>query len=558
MAPTAGRKGNKLLRAVDVSTTRLGPRESWPHVLRTAFDMICNCREPLCIAWGTQWHLLYNAAWRAQLMAGSSLAFGQPARQVWGACWELWAPLYRAVMKRGERVRDRSLPQRDENAGRISVSVSPLRLEDDSIAGAMISAHGAPLRGKPAGSTLRLPEARVQEAGGDIREQRVLAEVGAALASLELDHGLAEVTRVLTARLVDVALLLVPDDAGMRRAALSVRDARWARLAGVLESYPAPGAEHPAWWLAAHSGRTELIELGSAVHAGAPLKGMFVPLHSGDACRGVLVLASARRAGPRDLRLAEEVGRRCTAYIRGFQLWASEREAVNARDEMLAIVAHDLRNPLSSILMQSAALRLNGRHDSRQAQRSVELIDRAARRMNRIIEDLADVAQLQAGQLTLQREPSSSAAIIGEAFDTYRERVAARCLDFRLAACEDISLDVDEARLQQVLDNLLGNALKFTARGSISIGVERRGTEVVFWVADTGAGIAARDLPHVFERFYQAAARERRGSGLGLSIVKGLVEAHGGRVWADSQLGQGSTFCFALPIGPRELHGPHV
>ena len=108
----------------------------------------------------------------------------------------------------------------------------------------------------------------------------------------------------------------------------------------------------------------------------------------------------------------------------------------------------------------------------------------------------------------------------------------------------------DKSRILQVMENLVGNAMRFTRHGSISLGARAEGSEVVFWVADTGVGIAPEDLPHVFDRFWQGRQSADAGSGLGLAIVNGIVQAHGGRVWVDSKLGSGSTFFFSLPMGP--------
>jgi signal transduction histidine kinase len=114
----------------------------------------------------------------------------------------------------------------------------------------------------------------------------------------------------------------------------------------------------------------------------------------------------------------------------------------------------------------------------------------------------------------------------------------------------EVWADLD--RLLQVFENLVGNAVKFTEPGGrITVGAARRGDDVLFWVADTGAGIAAEDLPHLFDRFWQARKATRRGAGLGLPIVKGIVEAHGGRIWVESTLGRGSTFFFTIPTMPR-------
>jgi len=145
--------------------------------------------------------------------------------------------------------------------------------------------------------------------------------------------------------------------------------------------------------------------------------------------------------------------------------------------------------------------------------------------------------------------------LIGDAVEAQKSIAAAASVDLRLEVARDV-LDVsaDRDRLLQVFDNIIGNALKFTPPGGhIRVGAALNEHKVRFWVADTGIGIATEDLPHVFDRFWQARKGERRGTGLGLAIVKGIIEAHGGRIWVESVLGMGTTFFFALPAADQSV-----
>jgi CheY-like chemotaxis protein len=169
--------------------------------------------------------------------------------------------------------------------------------------------------------------------------------------------------------------------------------------------------------------------------------------------------------------------------------------------------------------------------------------------MNRIISDLLAITRLEAGQLVVERAPIGAPKIIAEVAETQKALVESRGLEFRLELTDGLpEVLVDRDRISQVLENLIGNAIKFTSSGTISIGAAPMGNEVMFWVADTGTGISEADLPHVFDRFWQARRADRTGAGLGLPIVKGFVEAHGGHVWATSQIGRGAKFFFTLPI----------
>jgi CheY-like chemotaxis protein len=158
--------------------------------------------------------------------------------------------------------------------------------------------------------------------------------------------------------------------------------------------------------------------------------------------------------------------------------------------------------------------------------------------------------RIDAGALEIRRSAISVRELMRELVLAQREHVASRSLELRLAVLDTVPpVWGDKDRLLQVFDNLIGNATKFTRTGSITVGAEPRDREVVFWVADTGVGIAPPELPHLFDRFWQGARQRgaRTGVGLGLAIVKGLVEAHGGRVWVESRVGEGSTFFITVP-----------
>jgi signal transduction histidine kinase len=232
------------------------------------------------------------------------------------------------------------------------------------------------------------------------------------------------------------------------------------------------------------------------------------------------------------------------------RLYRNLQRAVRARDQVLAVVAHDLRNPLGTILLQLARVRCDDEDRGRRS--PADAIKRAVTRMNRIIQDVLDVNRLEAGKLPLQSTRVSPRALALELLESQEPIASAASIALVLDFADELpEIWADRDRLLQVFENLVGNALKFVAAGGrITIGATRREADVLFTVRDTGAGIAAEHLPHVFERFWQAREGERRGAGLGLPIVKGIVEAHGGRVWVESQPGVGSTFSFTIRTAP--------
>jgi signal transduction histidine kinase len=168
--------------------------------------------------------------------------------------------------------------------------------------------------------------------------------------------------------------------------------------------------------------------------------------------------------------------------------------------------------------------------------------------MTRLLGDLVDVASIEAGRFGVVPETSDANALVRDTVEAFRPAASAKGISLVLAAADGVLLaKYDQDRILQVLANLLSNAIKFTGRGSIAVRVESIGTEVRFSVADTGAGVEPDHLQSIFERFWQVTRGDRRGLGLGLFISRCIVEAHGGRIWAESALGRGSTFYFTLP-----------
>lgn len=182
-----------------------------------------------------------------------------------------------------------------------------------------------------------------------------------------------------------------------------------------------------------------------------------------------------------------------------------------------------------------------------------DVIERAAHRMNRLIEDLLDVTSIEAGHLAIERARMSATQIVLDAVETQRALAAAATLELALELEPNLpELCADHDRLCQLFENLIGNALKFTQPGGrVTVAAVALEDDVRFSVSDTGTGIADRDLPHLFDRFWQGRKAGRRGAGLGLPIAKGIVEAHGGHIWVDSQVGRGSTFYFTIPAAPH-------
>ena len=228
------------------------------------------------------------------------------------------------------------------------------------------------------------------------------------------------------------------------------------------------------------------------------------------------------------------------------------RQAVQARDEVLAVVSHDLRNPVSAIF-SAASLLLEMDVSAEKTEQHLETIQRTAERMNRLIQDLLDVSRLEAGALSIVPSVIDVSDLFQEAGDAARHDADRRGV--ALVSAPDAALPgirADRDRLLRVLSNLVGNAVRYSRQGgkvTLAARVREEG-EVVLGVEDEGIGIAPEDQERLFDRFWQVSRSDTEGAGLGLAIVKGIVEAHGGRVWVDSEAGKGSSFYFTMPIAP--------
>jgi len=239
------------------------------------------------------------------------------------------------------------------------------------------------------------------------------------------------------------------------------------------------------------------------------------------------------------------------------RLLRREREAVQARDDLVAVVSHDLKNPLGVIQMQAGlilrALPLDKEGPWRRVQNSAEGIQRSTQRMHTLIRDLLDLAKIEAGRFSIEPTEEELGSLVEECLELLAPMAEQKRISVEQRLGDPhLLVRADRERIFQVFSNLMGNAIKFTPeRGSILLMAEPVGSTVRFSVSDTGPGIPAEQLPHLFNRYWQARKRSQEGTGLGLYIAKGIVEAHGGQLWVESHPGAGSTFFFTLPVSAR-------
>jgi PAS domain S-box-containing protein len=230
------------------------------------------------------------------------------------------------------------------------------------------------------------------------------------------------------------------------------------------------------------------------------------------------------------------------------------QRAVRARDDTVGVVAHDLRNPVSAVKMLSSALLQRDDIEGlpTEATEQLRLIRAASLQMDRLIQDLLDVTRLETGRMTVHPQPEATLAMLDGSLQTLRPLVEEAGIELRVEAPPTLPhVSADAERIGQVLSNLVGNAIKFTNQGGlITVRAVHDAEAVTISVTDTGVGISNEHLPNIFDRFWQSTQStiRSRGAGLGLPIARGIVQAHGGRLWAESAFGKGSTFYFTLLI----------
>ncbi|MEW6056254.1 MAG: ATP-binding protein [Bdellovibrionota bacterium] len=232
-------------------------------------------------------------------------------------------------------------------------------------------------------------------------------------------------------------------------------------------------------------------------------------------------------------------------------------KAVVARDDLLAMVSHDLKNPLSAIMMSVSFIQkhLPDTERSKLIKSSVETIGRASERMHRLISDLLDLARIEANAIPLELKPQDPRTLVGEALDLLKNHAMQKLVRIKLDYDNDSApLICDRERVLQVLSNLIGNAIKFSPEGQfITIRIQSNPREVIFSIADQGPGISGGQASQVFKRYWQSkSTTAHQGHGLGLFIANAMVVAHGGRIWFESGPGRGSTFSFTIPRSVRK------
>ena len=454
-----------------------------------------------------------------------------------------------AAEGRAVYVQDDVLWRRDGSSFPVAYASSPVRRDGEVI-----------------GAVVRFTDVTEQKRALD--GLHLLAESGRVLStSLDVDDTLQAIASLAVPALAEMVMVDIVEDGAVRRVAASHVDARVRALFEQARQYPPRIGDRGPQSQVMLSGRSLLLrdlddefidsldrgeEHAELVREMAPNSLIVAPLRSRGEVLGTLSFVRTQLSpcfDEADLELAEELALRAALAVENARLYDSARSATRARDDMLGVVSHDLRNPIHSIFMSSSFLTDLLPEGMKVERTQAAVIKRAAERANRLIQDLLDISHIESGRLSLEREPHSASSIAHEALEQGAMAAAEQGISLvRGDVDRDATVFADRDRVVQALGNLIGNALKFTpAGGRVTVSVRGGAERVRIAVADTGSGIAADQVGRLFDRFWQANRKDRRGVGLGLSIVKGIADAHGGEVRVDTAEGAGTTFTLILP-----------
>ena len=405
----------------------------------------------------------------------------------------------------------------------------------------------------------------------DVTDQRLVDEATKVLhSSLNYHETLEQISRLAVPDLCDWCVVDLVEDGTIERVAVAHADPAKKELARAwAEKYPPDWSESTGVGKVIATGEPLFARevsddaLAAAARDADHLKALrelglssiiIAPMFARGRTLGAITLVmaeSGRRYHASDLTVAQELGRRAGIAVDNASLYRESQQALRSREEVLAIVSHDLRTPLGTIDISATNL-LHEHGAIPRSRKLLELIRRSTDRMEHLINDLLDVATIEAKGLSLNRTTQDPVELLRVVVETHEALASERSIKLILD-CEDmrgVRLWCDRDRIEQVFANLLGNAKKYCRPGDvIFVRGAVVGREAHFSVSDTGPGLAPAELPHLFQPYWAAKRHEaKKGTGLGLYICKGIVEAHGGKIGVESTYGEGATFYFTLPL----------
>ncbi|OBI79265.1 SpoIIE family protein phosphatase [Mycobacterium sp. E740] len=543
--------------------TPLGPPARWPQSLQTAVNILLSSRFPMWMAWGPRLTFFCNAAYRRDTLGRKyPWALGRPAAEVWAEIWSDIGPRIDSVLSTGQATWDSALLLFLERSGYQeetyhTFSYSPLRDDDGDVVGMLcvVSEDTQQVISERQMATLR-------DLGSDpsvvSTEEQIMA-----FADRQLEQNQRDLPFTLT--------YLFDDDGG----------ARLAGSSGIGTEHPnAPARLLPdgdaAWPLEAPArGESAVVGLDGDRYADLPTgewrdpptHALVVPLQQQGGSPSGFLVAGLNRYRPFDdtyrgfvglvaAHLAAGIG--SARNYRAQQQRAEElAELDRAKTTFFSNISHEFRTPLTLILDPVSELRDRGASLDAQAREELDIVWRNGLRLAKLVNTLLDFSRIEAGRMQASFVEVDLGAVTAELASVFRSAVERAGLTFTVDCPSlDDAVYIDRDMWEKVIYNLLSNALKFTFTGGISVRVSRDGAAAAVTVADTGIGVAATEIPRLFERFHRienVRARSNEGSGIGLALVKELIELHGGSIAVDSAEGAGTTFTIRLPLGATHL-----
>ncbi|MFB9234358.1 SpoIIE family protein phosphatase [Plantactinospora siamensis] len=547
----------RLLADHDWAASPLGPPAGWPAGLREAVGMLLASSAQIVLFWGDDYRAIYNDAYRPTIGDKHPAALGGPAREHWAETWEVLGPLLAGVRRTGRAFHGTDHPFLLVRRGFVErvyfdISYDPIRLPDGTVGGVYCI---------------------VTETTGRVlgeRRLRALAELGRQLAGIT---GGAELARTAARVLGDnpedlpVSLLYLRDEETGRLTLAGSSGVDPAAVRGGFGTPPPALAAVLAGGPAATAAATDFL---TAPPPEAAPQVRIEPITAGTEVAGALVLAtSARLKCDDDYRtFLSLAARQLSAALTSQRAYAHERARAaeladldRAKTNFFANVSHEFRTPLTLILgpLESA---LGDPALPPEYERILTAMHRNARRLLKLVNTVLDFAQLESGRTVARYRRTDLAGYTARLASTFRsatERAGLRLVVDGAPLTEPAYVDRD--MWEKIVFNLLSNALKFTLEGEITVRVDAVGGAARLTVADTGIGIAESELTRIFERFHRATetgGRSHEGTGIGLALVRELVELHGGSVGVRSRPGRGSEFTVTIPLGRDHLPAERV
>ncbi|MEV6591074.1 SpoIIE family protein phosphatase [Streptomyces acidicola] len=556
-----GGSSGAVLAGTDWAQTALGPTRTWPHRLVETLRVVLTSEQPMALFWGPRYVLLYNDGYAGIIGSKHPKALGAPAGQLFPENWDDYTgPMFHSVVDRQRAmvVRDRSfclIRRGFLEQTYFDISFQPVFLDDGSVGGVLCS---------------------VSETTGRVlseRRLRLLAEVGVHTGDLS---GPAEVVR----EIVEV-LAAHPDDLPFAHLYLPSEKDEPALAASTCRPPPA-GAALPADVTAELARGAAVVVPAEPFLCGpapardtgpgtpsdvVPAEALVLPLNNAGRLNGVLVAGInpllPLAGGYRDF--LDILGRTVTAALAATLAHEEQRQRAEALMELdqvktafFSSVSHELRTPLTLFLgpVQDTL----AQEDRPETRRRLEMAERNALRLLKLVNTLLDVTRAEAGALEGDFEPVDLSAVTAEMAGMFRSVFEAAGLGLDVD-CPPLPqpVHVDREMYEKIIFNLLSNALKFTPSGGVRVATAAAGDRVRLTVSDTGIGVSEEELPRLFERFHQVhgtQARSHEGSGIGLALVKDLVQQHSGTIGVNSRPGQGTTFTVEIPFGTAHLPRP--